>query len=93
MLEKIIERKLVKAIKDINGLCLKFISPSMDGMPDRMILLKKGRVYFVETKAPNKKLRSLQHSVKRKLESLGFKVYVVDTIEKVKEVVDEINTT
>ena len=92
MREKVIEKKLVDEIKKLGGLCLKFNSQSMAGIPDRIILLNNKRMCFVETKARNKKLRPLQFITKRKLESLGFKVYVVDTIEKVKEVVDEIKT-
>ena len=92
MREKVIEKKLVDEIKKLGGLCLKFNSQSMVGIPDRIILLNNKRMCFVETKARNKKLRPLQFITKRKLESLGFKVYVVDTIEKVKEVVDEIKT-
>ena len=93
MREKVIEKNLVDEIKKLGGLCLKFNSQSMVGIPDRIILLNNKRMCFVETKAPNKKLRPLQLITKRKLESLGFKVYVVDTIEKAKEVVDEINST
>lgn len=93
MREKVIEKNLVDEIKKLGGLCLKFNSQSMVGIPDRIILLNNKRICFVETKASHKTLRPIQVSVKRKLESLGFKVYVVDTIEKVKEVVDEISST
>lgn len=90
MKEKTIEKKLVKELEKIGGLCLKFNSQSMVGIPDRVILYKGGKLAFAETKAPSGKLRPIQVAVKSKLESLGFKVYVVNTIEKIKEVVDEI---
>ena len=90
MREKVIEKNLVDEIKKLGGLCLKFNSQSMVGIPDRIILLNNKRMCFVETKAPSGKLRPIQVAVKSKLESLGFKVYVVNTIEKIKEVVDEI---
>ena len=39
MREKLIEQKLVKAVKALNGMCPKLVSPGTDGMPDRMVLL------------------------------------------------------
>ena len=42
MLEKQIERALVKAVKDADGLCLKWVSPGWDGAPDRIVLFGDG---------------------------------------------------
>ena len=39
MREKTVEAKLVKAVKDRHGLAPKFISPGLDGVPDRLVLL------------------------------------------------------
>ena len=83
MNEKIIERKLVKTAKNMGGLALKFISPGYDGVPDRIVLFPGGRIAFVEVKAPGKTLRPLQVRRKRQLESLGFKVYVLDAAEQI----------
>lgn len=93
MLESKIEEKLKKEIEKLGGLSLKFTSPGMAGVPDRLVLLPKGRIYFVELKAPGQKLRPLQLKRKEQLESLGLKVYVIDSYEKLKEVLDEIHTT
>ena len=60
MLEKQIEKKLVDAVRAAGGMCLKFVSPGMDGMPDRIMLMPFGRMAFVEIKAPGKKPRPLQ---------------------------------
>ena len=87
--EKDIEKKLVKAVKARGGMCPKFVSPGWDGAPDRIILLPGGRMAFSELKAPGRKLRPLQESRKRKLESLGFKVYVIDRPEQIPEVLKE----
>ena len=92
MEEKCVERKLVKEVKKIGGLCLKFVSPSMDGVPDRIVLLPGGRTTFVETKTTGKKMRPLQVKRKRQFESLGFSVYCVDDAEKVEEVLNAIQT-
>ncbi|MDO4750458.1 MAG: VRR-NUC domain-containing protein, partial [Eubacteriales bacterium] len=60
MLEKHIERKLVKAVEQVGGMCPKFVSPGLDGVPDRMILLPAGRMAFCEVKAPGARPRKLQ---------------------------------
>ena len=39
MREKAIEAKLVQTIKSMGGLAPKFVSPGLDGMPDRIVLL------------------------------------------------------
>ena len=54
MREKQIEHALVMAVKAAGGMCPKLVSPGTDGMPDRMILLPKGHIGFVEVKAPGK---------------------------------------
>lgn len=56
MKEKITEEKLVIAVKQMGGICPKFVSPGFNGMPDRLVLLPFGKVAFVEVKAPNKNL-------------------------------------
>lgn len=48
MREKIIEQKLVNVVKSLGGVALKFISPGMSGVPDRLILLPGKRLAFVE---------------------------------------------
>ena len=60
MLEKMIEKKLLLAVRGNGGMCLKFVSPGMDGMPDRLVLMPGGRLAFVELKVPGKKPRPLQ---------------------------------
>lgn len=93
MREKEIEDKLRKAVKEKGGLCLKFISPGFDGVPDRIILMPGGIMVFAELKAPGKKLRPLQERRKRQLESLGFSVFCIDNTECIGGVLDEIYTT
>ena len=90
MTEKYIEQKLVKAVKELGGIAPKFVSPGLDGVPDRIVLLPMGRIAFVELKAPGKKMRPLQVRRKRQLEALGFLVYCVDRVEQIGGVLDEI---
>ncbi len=90
MLEMEIERKLVRAVQMMGGMAVKFVSPGFDGMPDRIVLLKGGRMAFVEVKRPGEKPRPLQESRHRRLRQLGFKVYVLDSEEMIGEIIDEI---
>ena len=62
-------------------------------MPDRLILFPGGRIGFVETKAPGKKMRPLQEKRKRQLEELGFLVFCVDEIGEIEEVLHAIQGT
>lgn len=93
MREKIIEQKLVTAVKNHGGICPKFVSPGFDGMPDRLLLLPHGRFAFVEVKAPGEKPRPLQLARHRLLRRLGFKVFVLDNPQQIGEIIDEIQST
>ena len=90
MLEKTIERKLTVAVKKAGGIAVKFVSPSFDGMPDRLVLLPDALIAFVELKAPGKRPRPLQEARHRLLRSLGFKVYVIDKQEQIGGMLDEL---
>ena len=92
MREKDIEKALVSAVKSFDGVCWKFVSPGISGVPDRIILMPSGRIAFVELKAPGKEMRPLQVRRKRQLEALGFRVYCIDCKEQIMEVLNEIRT-
>lgn len=93
MLENEIERHLAMKVKRMGGMAVKFVSPGLSGVPDRIVLLPNGKCAFVELKAPGKKLRVLQEKRKRQLESLGFTVYVIDGTEQIGGVLSAIQAT
>ena len=93
MREKQIENKLATEAKKLGGIALKFVSPSFDGMPDRLVLIPDGHIAFVELKALGKKPRPLQLARHRLLQSLGFRVYVIDSVEQIGGMLDEIRTS
>ena len=93
MLESTVERHLREEAKKRKGMALKFVSPGMNGVPDRIVLMPDGKMAFVELKAPGKKPRPLRLKRKRMLERLGFPVYVVDNIEQIGGILDEIQST
>ena len=89
MIEKDIEKKLHKGVKELKhgALCLKFESPGFSGVPDRIILLPGEKVIFVETKKPGKKERARQEYVQGLFRDLGFEVYsTVDNKAYVEEI-------
>lgn len=93
MREKYIEQRLVSEVKKHGGLCLKLSSTGLDGIPDRMVLMSKGKIAFVELKAPKQKPRKLQLVKIKKLKEMGFSVYVLDNVEDIGGVIDDIQTT
>ena len=90
MREKMIEAALVREVRKRHGLPLKFVSPGFDGVPDRLVLFPDEKMGFVELKAPGKKLRPLQMRRIAQICRLGFRVYVVDGLEQIDEVLQEI---
>lgn len=93
MFEKYIENKLVTAVKKMGGICPKFVSPGFDGVPDRLVLLPKGKFAFVELKAKGKKMRPLQVKRKRQMEQLGFFVYCIDDASQIGGILNEIQSS
>ena len=90
MNEKYIERKVAEAVKVKGGMALKFVSPGRIGVPDRLILMRGGKLAFAELKSTGMKMRSIQIKRKRELEELGFKVYCIDKVEQIGEMIDAI---
>lgn len=90
MREKEIEQALVRKVKAKEGWCLKFASPSMTGIPDRLILLPKGKIGFVEVKRPGEKPRALQEKRIQQLRDLGYKVFVLDGKEQIENLIKKI---
>ena len=93
MREKVIEQKLVAEVKKAGGICPKWVAPGFDGVPDRIAMFPSGKIAFVEVKAPGEKPRPLQRVRHELLRKLGFRVYILDEIEKIGGIIDEIRTT
>ena len=90
--EKQVESRLRKRVREIGGLALKFVSPGYSGVPDRLVFLPGGRIFLVELKKPGEKLTPLQTSMSHKFIKLGFTYYVIDSYEKVEEMINEIQS-
>lgn len=90
MLEKTIEQYLVRKVKAAGGMAPKFNSVSRRSVPDRLVLLPKGRIIFVELKAPGKKPTAGQEREHLRLRALGFRVDVLDSKEAVDKWLKEV---
>ena len=93
MREKEIERALATEVKKRGGLAIKLVTPTLDGMPDRLVLMPNSKVGFVEVKAPGLKPRALQLARHRMLRNLGFQVFVLDDKTQIGGMLDAIQTT
>lgn len=91
MRESEIEKKVCAyAIK--NGFyCRKFTAPGRRGVPDRVLISPKGVVFFIEFKSQNGKLSDLQKREIKIIESKNAHVYVVDSVEFGKKIIDICN--
>jgi hypothetical protein len=93
MKEKSIEQKLKDKVERAGGQAIKFYSQTFTGLPDRIVMMPSSRLWFVETKAPGKKVKdgSRQALVHKQFKALGFDVRVVATPEQLQEFLKEIN--
>lgn len=95
MLEKELEKKLRIEIEKKGGRLLKFISPGNNGVPDRICVLKNGKLIFVELKKPKgggySKIQLYQHKVLRDLGQIVECIKnEIDLQKFIKKYVDEI---
>ena len=91
MNEKRLEQKLREAVKRAGGLALKWVSPGVTGVPDRIIILPGGKVKLVEVKSTGKKQSARQAVMSGMLEKLGLPVAVIDSQESLTEFLNGID--
>ncbi|MBU0593333.1 MAG: VRR-NUC domain-containing protein [Gammaproteobacteria bacterium] len=85
MRERDIETHLVRRVREAGGISYKFTSPQRRSVPDRLVLMPKGSMYFVECKAPGCKTTRAQDREHARMRDLGFLVAVIDSLEAVEE--------
>lgn len=83
MLESTLEKRFVKRVKELGGTAMKWVSPNLAGVPDRIVFLPGGRVVLVEMKRPGGRTTALQDHVHGLLRALGQDVRVISTKEAV----------
>lgn len=75
--EKRVEALLVSGVKRMGGLAYKFVSPGNSGVPDRIILMPGGKIYFVELKREDGQLTNLQKRQINRIQKLDCQVDVL----------------
>lgn len=83
MLEKQLEKKLKTEVEKLGGLCLKLQTPGFTGIPDRLVIMPGGKIWFVEMKAPGETPEPRQDYVKEQLSRTGCNVRVLSTEKEV----------
>lgn len=77
MRERDIEKKLVKGVKKLGGECLKWVSPGNTGVPDRIVILPSGDIFFVELKTESGRLSGQQNYWQFRLKDLNCSAVVL----------------
>lgn len=90
--EKNLEARLVVLVKKLGGWAIKFLPTFVKGLPDRIVLMPGGKIYFVELKSEGRKPTPLQVWAQNKIRALGFDVRVIDTYVLLDKFIDEIST-
>ena len=89
-LEKEIERKVCEYAKSKGILVYKFSSPGMVSVPDRLLILPCGLVFFIEFKRSGCKPTPKQLREHQRLQAQNVKVFVIDNVEDGKNLINGI---
>lgn len=88
--ERDIERWLVSQIKRMGGEAFKFVSPGNDGVPDRMVCMPGGKIYFIELKTEEGGPSKVQIYQIRRFRKLGCNVRIISGREEAEWFVQQI---
>lgn len=90
MKEAEVERRMGKMVKKRGGQFYKFVSPGMPGVPDRIMIIPGGKVWFVELKTTVGSVQRIQKWVHEQLEKVGCNVRIVRGWDDAKAFVEEV---
>ena len=89
-LEHDVESYLNLKVKAAGGRSIKLLAAYEEGIPDRLIVLPGGRIFFCELKRPKGgKLSDMQIYKIAKLRKLGCTVYVPRNKQMIDEMIEE----
>ena len=83
LLERDIERYLVRRTVEHGGIAYKWVSPGRVGVADRIVLLPGGVVWFVELKTAKGRLSPWQKLFAVDLRRMGMNYIVIRSKEEV----------
>ena len=94
ILERDIERYLVRRVTAQGGIAYKWVSPGRAGVADRIVLLPGGRVWFVELKTAKGRLSPWQKVFAAEMRRMGMNYIVIRSTEEVDQwMLDQQNTS
>lgn len=85
-----IESRFVKLANERGAMCIKFTSPGLPGVPDRIVITADGRTIYVELKTVAGKLAGIQQWVIQEMRKRSADVRVLRGLDAVKEFVKEL---
>ena len=85
--EKLLERKLRQKVDQLGGWSIKLLATHVTGLPDRLCLFPGGNLIFVELKTTGKRTRKIQQQVHERIRSMGLRVEVIDTSERIEKII------
>ncbi len=89
--EASLEKWLKKVVDQRGGRCIKLVRSI--GIPDRLILLPKGKVVFIELKTPLNDLQPLQIWWMQQIINLGFEAACLNSKEAIINLLNRIEET
>lgn len=88
-LESVIEHRVCDYAKTLRVLSYKFTSPARRSVPDRLMVMPEGRgCFFMEMKRKGQQPTAAQAVEIARIRAQGVKVYVIDSVEQGKRVID-----
>lgn len=92
MLERDVEKSVKRYAESKGWLTRKWTSPGHTFVCDQIFIIPGGQVVFVEMKRPGGKCTAGQLREHEKLRAMGCHVYVIDSVEAGKKMVDSYAT-
>jgi len=89
MLEKLIQRDVIAYARSKRMLCYKMDATNAIGVPDFLCLTASGDVFFCEFKQLGRQPTPMQLREHVRLRLNNIKVYIVDSVEYGKKIIDE----
>ena len=87
--EDLVERHLRRRVTAAGGFCFKMPAEVYAGIPDRLVLLPWGQIWFVELKAARGRVRPIQTVWHERAARIGIPVAILDSVEAINQWIDE----
>ena len=88
--EKQLEKRFCNAVKSAGGMALKFSAQFKAGVPDRIVLMPKGKIYFVELKRENGVVSEIQQHTFAEFAKFGFPVRIINSVKMIENFIAEV---